>query len=78
MRCAFGDPKRAPPPLERLSPDELVTEIWTGEKSLVKELLQYLVPHLQPSAMDELQTKVLAHLPSGSDLASELKKSLLW
>ncbi|CAA6671908.1 unnamed protein product [Spirodela intermedia] len=48
MRCAFGDPKKAPPPLERVGPEMLVASLWTAEDSLVEELLQCLSPHLEP------------------------------
>ncbi|XP_078428561.1 SET domain protein 2 [Wolffia australiana] len=78
MRCAFGDPKKAPPPLERLTPEELVTAIWTGKDSLVEELLGTLASHLQSLVVDDLRSKVAAHTPSGPDLHSNLKKSLLW
>ncbi|CAI9759959.1 unnamed protein product [Fraxinus pennsylvanica] len=45
MRCVFGDPKKAPPPLERLSPEAAVSYVWKGESSVVEELIQCMAPH---------------------------------
>lgn len=78
MRCAFGDPKKAPPPLERVGPEMLVASLWTAEGSLVEELLRCLSPHLEASALGELRAKVRARSPSGPDLPAELRRSLLW
>ena len=79
MRSVFGEPKNAPPPLERLSPEATVSYLWTGEGSLVEELLESLSPHVDEKTLDELRSKIHAHGPSGSeDVQKELKKSLLW
>lgn len=79
MRCVFGDPKKAPPPLERLSPQAAVSYLWKGEGSLVKELLQCMAPHMDDSMLNDLKSKIHAHDPSGSDdIQKELQKSLLW
>lgn len=80
MRCVFGDPKEAPPPLERLSPEAVVSFIWKGEGSLVEELLQCLSPHLEESGLlYDLKAKIRARDPSRSgDIGKELRKSLLW
>ncbi|KAJ0966069.1 hypothetical protein J5N97_027207 [Dioscorea zingiberensis] len=79
MRSVFGDPKRAPPPLRKLSPEDLVSFLWKGECSLVEELLQCMAPHIDGNLLNDLKLKIHAHDPSGSDdLRRELKKSLLW
>uniref|UniRef100_A0A5B6ZPZ1 Putative histone-lysine N-methyltransferase ATXR3 n=1 Tax=Davidia involucrata TaxID=16924 RepID=A0A5B6ZPZ1_DAVIN len=79
MRCVFGDPKKAPPPLERLSPEGVVSFIWKGEGSLVEELIQCMAPHMDDGMLNDLKSKILAHDPSGSDdIEKELRKSLLW
>lgn len=79
MRCVFGDPKTAPPPIERLSPEEAVSFIWKGEGSLVKELLQYMSPHVEDDMLNNLRSKIQAHDPLDSDnILKELQKSLLW
>ncbi|KAJ8763758.1 hypothetical protein K2173_003540 [Erythroxylum novogranatense] len=79
MRSVFGDPKNAPPPLERLSPEETVCFLWKGDGSLVEELLQSLAPHVDGETLNDLKTKIRAHDPSKSgDLQKELQKSLLW
>lgn len=79
MRCVFGDPKKAPPPLEKLSPIEAVSLLWKGEGSLVEELLECICPHVDGSILSELKLKIHAHDPSNSkDIEKELHKSLLW
>ncbi|MQL80433.1 hypothetical protein Taro_012876 [Colocasia esculenta] len=78
MRRVFGDPKEAPPPLERLSPDQLVSALWKGEGSLVEELLQCMGPHLDVDVLNDLKSKISDHDPYGSNLQMELRKSLLW
>ncbi|KAJ9170119.1 hypothetical protein P3X46_018250 [Hevea brasiliensis] len=60
MRCVFGDPKKAPPPLERLSPEETVSFLWKGEGSLVEELLQCMAPHVDASILNDLKSKIHA------------------
>lgn len=79
MRCVFGDPEKAPPPLERLSSEEAVSFIWRGEGSLVEELLQCVAPHLEDSVLSDLKAKIRAHDPSRlDDLETGLRKSLIW
>lgn len=79
MRCIFGDPKKAPPPLVRLSPEEVVSFLWKGEGSLVEELLQCMAPLVDNNVLNDLKSKICDHDPSGSvDLRKELKQSLLW
>lgn len=79
MKCVFGDPKKAPPPLERLSPESVVSFLWKGEGSLVEELLQCMSPHVEEHVLNDLKSKISAHDPSNSDdIMKELQKSLLW
>ncbi|KAF8369961.1 hypothetical protein HHK36_032009 [Tetracentron sinense] len=51
MRCVFGDPRKAPPPLEKLSPKAAVSILWNGEESLVEELLQCMAPHMEEALL---------------------------
>ncbi|KAK4286228.1 hypothetical protein QN277_002814 [Acacia crassicarpa] len=79
MRCIFGDPRKAPPPLEKLSPEAAVSFLWKGEDSFVEELLQCMAPHVEEDALNDLRVKIHSHDPSGSgDVQKELQKSLLW
>ncbi|XP_073279990.1 histone-lysine N-methyltransferase ATXR3-like [Primulina huaijiensis] len=79
MRCVFGDPKKAPPPLERLNPESAVSYIWKGEGSFVEELIQGMAPHLDDVLLRDIKAKIRAHDPSGSDdIRMELRESLLW
>ncbi|KAK9285863.1 hypothetical protein L1049_025064 [Liquidambar formosana] len=79
MRCVFGDPKKAPPPLEKLSPEDAVSFLWKGEGSFVEELLQCMAPHMEGSMLNDLKSQIHAHDPSGfDDIQKELQKSLLW
>ncbi|XP_031254562.1 histone-lysine N-methyltransferase ATXR3 isoform X2 [Pistacia vera] len=79
MRCVFGDPKKAPPPLEKLSPEETVSFLWKGEGSLVEELLECIAPHVEVDILNDLKFKIHARDPSDSDdIQKELQKSLLW
>lgn len=79
MRCVFGDPKEAPPPLEKLSGEGLVSVLWNGEGSLVEELVLSMAPHMEADQLNILKSKILCHNPSGSDnIQKELRKSLLW
>ncbi|KAK4769853.1 hypothetical protein SAY87_030385 [Trapa incisa] len=79
MTCAFSDPKKAPPPLERLNPEEAVSFLWSGEGSLVEELFDCITPHSDADILNELKSKINEHDPSGSDdLQMALKRSLLW
>ncbi|CAK9161370.1 unnamed protein product [Ilex paraguariensis] len=79
MRCVFGDPKKAPPPLEKLSPEEAASYLWKGEGSFVEELIQCMVPHMEEGVLNDLKSKICGRDPSGSDdIRRELRKSLLW
>ncbi|KAL1830865.1 hypothetical protein ACET3Z_000516 [Daucus carota] len=50
MRCVFGDPKKAPPPLERLSPEEAVSYVWKGD--IVEELLHCMAPYMEDGMLN--------------------------
>ncbi|MFS8024584.1 putative [histone H3]-lysine(4) N-trimethyltransferase chromatin remodeling SET family [Helianthus anomalus] len=79
MTNVFGDPKRAPPLLERLSPKEVVSHIWKGEGSFVEELIQCIAPHLEDGHLSEVRSSIRAHDPSSSDdVLGALRKSLIW
>ncbi|KAL2981404.1 hypothetical protein AAZX31_13G287400 [Glycine max] len=79
MRCIFGDPRKAPPPLEKLSPEATVSFLWKGEGSFVEELVQCITPHVEEGILNDLKFKIHAHDPSNSgDIQKELRKSLLW
>lgn len=79
MRCVFGDPKKAPPPLERLSPKEAASYVWKAEGSFVDELIQSMAPHMDDSLLSELKAKIRAHDPSASEnVEMQLRKSLIW
>ncbi|KAJ6733810.1 HISTONE-LYSINE N-METHYLTRANSFERASE ATXR3 [Salix koriyanagi] len=79
MRCIFGDPKQAPPPLEKLTPEETVSLLWKGDGSLVDELLQCMSPYMDADILNDLRSKVRARDPSDSDdIQKALQKSLLW
>ncbi|KAJ6289334.1 hypothetical protein OIU76_025196 [Salix suchowensis] len=79
MRCIFGDPKQAPPPLEKLTPEETVSLLWKGDGSLVDELLQCVSPYMDADILNDLRSKVRARDPSDSDdIQKALQKSLLW
>ncbi|KAL6535026.1 hypothetical protein OROMI_026400 [Orobanche minor] len=75
MRCVFSDPKEAPPPLERLSPEAAASYIWKGYGSFVEELIECMTPHTEDVALWELKAQIHAHDPSCSndrDEASEI------
>ncbi|KAK7312744.1 hypothetical protein VNO77_36837 [Canavalia gladiata] len=79
MRCIFGDPLKAPPPLEKLSVEEVVSFLWKGKDSFVEELLQCLSPHVEESTLNDLKSKIYARDPSSSgDIQKEVQTSLLW
>ncbi|KAH9614532.1 hypothetical protein KSS87_020109 [Heliosperma pusillum] len=79
LRCVFGDAKKAPPPLQKLSPEEMVSVLWNGEGSLVDELLESIAPHVDNRLVQDLKLKIRAHDPSSSaNVEKELRKSLLW
>ncbi|XP_074303506.1 histone-lysine N-methyltransferase ATXR3 isoform X2 [Silene latifolia] len=79
LRCVFGDAKKAPPPLQKLSPEEMVSVLWNGEGSLVDELLQSMASNVDNRVVQDLKLKIRAHDPSSSaNVEKELRKSLLW
>ncbi|RZR79767.1 hypothetical protein BHM03_00005574 [Ensete ventricosum] len=79
MRSVFGDPKKAPPLVEKLTAEGLISILWKGEGSLVEDLLHSMAPHVEADLLSDLKSKIQAHDPSGSDnIQSELRKSLLW
>ena len=79
MRSVFGDPKKAPPLVEKLNAEGLISILWRGEGSLVEDLLHSMAPHVEADLLSDLKSKIQAHDPSGSDdIQSELRKSLLW
>ncbi|KAM7267441.1 hypothetical protein ACFE04_009607 [Oxalis oulophora] len=79
IKCVFGHLKNASPPLEKLSPEEVVSNIWKGEGSSVEQLLQCISPHMKEDVLNNLKSNFLAHDPFGShDFERELQKSLLW
>ncbi|KAH7851889.1 hypothetical protein Vadar_017827 [Vaccinium darrowii] len=80
MRCVFGDPKKAPPPLERLSPEAAISFLWKGKGSLVDELLRCMAPHMDDGMLNDLRSKIRSHDPSSAsdDIQKELRKSLIW
>ncbi|KAL2328317.1 hypothetical protein Fmac_021744 [Flemingia macrophylla] len=79
MRCIFGDPLKAPPPLEKLSPEAVVSFLWKGEDSFVEELLQCLATHVEESTLNDLKSKIHSRDHSNSgDIQKEVQKSLLW
>ncbi|RWW20568.1 hypothetical protein GW17_00015319 [Ensete ventricosum] len=78
MRCTFGDPKKAPPPVEKLTAEGVVSVLWKGEGSLVEDLLHSMAPHVEADLLSDLKSKIQAHNPSGSsNIQTELRKSLL-
>ncbi|KAK8942109.1 putative histone-lysine N-methyltransferase ATXR3 [Platanthera guangdongensis] len=79
LRCVFGDPKKAPPPVRKLGPEALVSILWKGEGSLVEDLLASMAIHMEPEILNDLKFKIQSHDPSGFDnVQKELRKSLLW
>ncbi|KAF1886757.1 hypothetical protein Lal_00045994 [Lupinus albus] len=79
MRCIFGDPRKAPPPLEKLSPEATISFLWKGEGSFVEELLQCIAPHVEEDTLNDLKSRIHAHDPSSCrDIQKEVQKSLLW
>ncbi|XP_071726293.1 histone-lysine N-methyltransferase ATXR3-like isoform X2 [Rutidosis leptorrhynchoides] len=79
MKTVFGDPKRAPPLLEKLTPKQVASFIWKGEGSFVDELMQCLAPHLEDEYLNELRSSIHAHDPfSSDDIQRDLRKSLIW
>ncbi|KAF3777531.1 Histone-lysine N-methyltransferase [Nymphaea thermarum] len=79
LRSVFDDPSKAPPPMQKVSPKDLVSLLWKGEGSLVEELLQCMAPHLDSDLLNELKSKIRARDPTSSDdVKRELRRSLLW
>lgn len=79
MKKLYGDAKKAPPPLERLSGEEMVSALWKGEGSLVSNMLESMEPHMDADLFSELKSKICTHDPSGSDDSPmNLHRCLLW
>ncbi|KAF5186081.1 Histone-lysine n-methyltransferase atxr3 [Thalictrum thalictroides] len=79
MRCVYHDPKQAPAPLKKLTPEEVVSVLWKGEGSLVEELLECMAPYTDEQVLNDFKSDIHDNDPSGSDnLMGELQKSLLW
>ncbi|KAI3736251.1 hypothetical protein L6452_15789 [Arctium lappa] len=78
MRTVFGDPKKAPPLLEKLTPKEVVSFVWKGEGSFIEELIQCIAPHLEDGHLNDLRANIRAHEPSSDDIQGGLRKSLIW
>lgn len=79
MKKVFGDPKEAPPLVEKLTPKEVISFIWKGEGSFVDELIQSIAPHMEDGHLTELRSSIRSHDPSSSDdIQTALRKSLLW
>ncbi|KAL6545115.1 hypothetical protein OROHE_009780 [Orobanche hederae] len=53
MRCVFSDPKEAPPPLKRLSPDAVASYMWKGYGSFVEELIECMTLHTEDVASND-------------------------
>ncbi|KAL6586430.1 Calcium-transporting ATPase 1, endoplasmic reticulum-type [Orobanche minor] len=47
------DPKEAPPPLEKLSPEAAASYIWKGYSSFVEELIECMTPHTEDVASND-------------------------
>ncbi|KAF9679074.1 hypothetical protein SADUNF_Sadunf07G0102200 [Salix dunnii] len=73
MRSIFGDAKQAPPPPEKLTPEETVSLLWKGDGSLADELLQCMSPYMDADILNDLRSKVWARDPSDSD---DIQKAL--
>ncbi|KAJ1698179.1 hypothetical protein LUZ63_006691 [Rhynchospora breviuscula] len=79
MRKLYGDAKKAPPPLERLTGEEMVSALWNGEGSLVNDMLESMEPHMDSDLLSELKSKICARNPSGADDPyRDLRRCLLW
>ncbi|XP_062021078.1 histone-lysine N-methyltransferase ATXR3-like [Rosa rugosa] len=79
MCSVFGNPKNAPPPLERLSPEAAVGFLWEGEGSFVEEVLQSIAPNVEEQLLNDFKSQMPTHDPSGSDdIWKELEGLLLW
>lgn len=79
LRCVFGNPKQAPPPLQKLSPEEMASVLWNGEGSLVNQLLECIAPHITDHMLQDLRGEIRTHDPSNSgNIEKDLHKSLLW
>ncbi|XP_051124963.1 histone-lysine N-methyltransferase ATXR3-like isoform X2 [Andrographis paniculata] len=79
MRCLFDDPKEAPPPLERLSPEAVVSHLWEGEGSFVDELLRSMAPRVSRKRLKNLKTMIHARGSFGPYLQeTKFQNSLKW
>ncbi|XP_051116408.1 uncharacterized protein LOC127241415 [Andrographis paniculata] len=67
----FGDPKEAPPPLERVSPE--------GEGSFIEELIQCMAHHMDDNILKDLKTNIQARGSFGIDYPqTNLRGYLIW
>ncbi|XP_051118415.1 histone-lysine N-methyltransferase ATXR3-like [Andrographis paniculata] len=67
----FGDPKEAPPLLERVSPE--------GEGSFIEELIQCMAHHMKDNILKDLKIKIHAHGSFGPDYPqTKLRGYLIW
>ncbi|KAL0306944.1 UNVERIFIED_CONTAM: Histone-lysine N-methyltransferase ATXR3 [Sesamum radiatum] len=67
MRCVFGDPKKAPPPLQRLSPEEAVSYLWKGRGVIGGGTYPVHGSSYGGCHFERPQGQVHAHDPSGYD-----------
>jgi [histone H3]-lysine4 N-trimethyltransferase ATXR3 len=79
MKKLYGDAKKAPAPLERLTGEEMVSALWKGDGSLVSDMLESMEPHMDPDLFSELKSKICAHdLSESDDPHRNLRRCLLW
>ena len=52
MRCIFGDPKNAPPPMVRWGGKRLVSVIWKRDSGNGAELLQWMGHHVDAEGVE--------------------------
>ncbi|KAJ7518910.1 hypothetical protein O6H91_20G014700 [Diphasiastrum complanatum] len=75
----YNEPCKAPPPLRRLESKELVNLLWTGEGSVVGDLLHSIAPHVSREDFLAFERKVRIHDPDESkNVESNLRHSLFW
>ncbi|KAL6579230.1 Cation transport ATPase P-type [Orobanche minor] len=53
LLLSTSDPKEAPPPLEKLSPEAAASYIWKGYSSFVEELIECMTPHTEDVASND-------------------------
>lgn len=75
----YTDSTKAPPPLRKLEPRELISLIWKDENSVVAELLRGMAYNGSKDQMLEFKHKVREHEPAESgNVEKNLQQSLLW